>query len=80
MINEQGLADAVDRLREGESVLGVTCDDVYRSMAKDESFTLGLFESVHQGDTVFNFGEFFVKCASDLLREACRAKQEVSNA
>lgn len=77
-INEQELAEAVDRLREGEQVLGVTCDDVYRNMASDESFTLGLFESVHQGDAVFNFDEFFVEVASDLLKEALRAKQEVS--
>ena len=77
-INEQELAEAVDRLREGERVLGVGCDDVYRNMATDECFTLGLFESVHQGDTVFNFDEFFVEVASDLLKEALRAKQEVN--
>ena len=46
-------------ISEGGQALGVSCDDVYRNMATDESFTLGLFESVHQGDTVFNFDEFF---------------------
>lgn len=76
MINEQELAEAVERLREGEQVFGLNCDDVYRSMAKDEAFTLAIFEGVHHGDTVFNFDEFFVLRASDLLSEAYRTKLE----
>lgn len=76
MINEQELAEAIDRLREGETVIGINRDDVYTRMIVDRYFTIGIFEGVHQGDTVFNFDEFFVETATDLLREAYRAKLE----
>lgn len=77
MINEQELAEAVERLREGEQVLGVSDDDVLRAMRGNYSF-VHILLSAHLGgsDTKEFFEEKFNEIARYELREAYRTKLE----
>lgn len=78
MINEQELAEAVDRLREGEIVLGVSCEDVYRSMYRKEKLIMVMMSDIHGGNKFLldGFLAAFSTCAESILREAYRTKLE----
>lgn len=77
MINEQELAEAVERLREGDdSGLLVKYYRVLGRMV-DESFGADLIYSLFEGgDASSLFEEKFDEIATDLLREAYRTKLE----
>jgi|GEM_PF-3205175 hypothetical protein len=80
MINEQELADAVERLREGDdNGLLVKYRDVIADMATDNKQVEIILDSVMDGSTeiAVNFiGELFEDTADMLLREAYRTKLE----
>ena len=79
MINEQELDEAVDRLREGERVLGITAEDITTIMSRNHSFSLIVFNLMLEEVSVSGlFEEKFNEIARYELREALRAKQEVS--
>lgn len=76
-INEQELAEAVDRLREGDDVLGVTHDHVLSGLAKRESFVEILLDELFcVSEAQEYFERKFNEAASELLREAYRTKLE----
>lgn len=75
-INEQELADAVERLRDGEQVLGVTCDDVYAQMATDRELLQAAFEHYHNTAKDVSFEGVFSQDAESILHEAYRTKLE----
>lgn len=80
MINEQELSEAVDRLREGERVMGITAEDITTIMSRNHSFSLIVFSLMLEEASVSGlFEEKFNEIARYELREALRAKQEVSN-
>lgn len=76
-INEQELSEAVDRLREGETVLGISCDDVYRQMLKDENLAMNIMETIHQWGSYVTFDVKFCNAVESMLREVLRTKQEI---
>lgn len=80
MINEQELAEAVERLREGDdSGLLVKYRDVIADMATDNKQVEIILDSVMDGSTeiaVNLIGELFEDTAAMLLREAYRTKLE----
>lgn len=76
MINEQELAEAVERLREGETVLGVGCDDVYMQMATDIGLLQYVFEHFHNTAKDASFESMFSQDAESLLSESYRTKLE----
>ena len=82
-INQQELADAIDRLREGDdSGLLVKYRDVIADMATDKKQIEMILDSVMDGSTEIAanlIGELFEDTAAMLLTEALRAKQEVEN-
>lgn len=77
-INEQELADAVERLREGEQVMGVTQECVFKKMIGNHSLMIAVLEGLHEDNSMsFDaFHECFDSYATDLLREAYRTKLE----
>lgn len=80
MINEQELAAAVDRLREGEQVLGISDCSICHKMSQSESFVaMMFFELANKSNVQEMFEEKFNEIARYELHEALRAKQEVSN-
>ena len=70
------LDEAIQAVSEGGQALGVTCEDVYKHMAKDENFLMRLFTAIHAVEYPFNFEKFFEESATHLLNEALRAKLE----
>lgn len=81
MINEKELAEAVDRLREGDdNGLLVKQEDAFRAMSKDGDFLVAIFAAVHEGEVGFaideSFDDKFNESAAELLREAYRTKLE----
>lgn len=80
MINEQELAQAVERLREGDdNGLLVKYRDVIADMATDNKQVEIILDSVMDGSTeiaVNLIGELFEDTAAMLLREAYRTKLE----
>ena len=70
------LEEAIQTVSEGGQTLGVTCEDVYKHMAKDEQLLVSVFEAAHGMEYVFNFDKFFEDSATHLLNEALRAKLE----
>ena len=82
MINEQELSEAVDRLREGDdNGLLVKHDEVLLAMRTNSFLTSTILVklSEYDNDIQVYFDEKFNESATDLLREAIRAKQEVDN-
>lgn len=77
-INEQELAQAVDRLREGETVLGVSHECVFKKMICNHQLMITVLEGLHEDNSMsFDaFHECFDDYATDLLREAYRTKLE----
>lgn len=76
-INEQELDDAVDRLREGETVLGVNPDDVLIKMMNDLVFRNEVMAKLYCIEEPQEYFERkFNEVATDLLREAYRTKLE----
>lgn len=76
-INEQELADAIERLREGETVLSVSDSDVFSVIMANgcaAQILIKLYEN--NSDTQVYFEEKFNEVASDLLREVYRTKLE----
>lgn len=79
MINEQELAEAVDRLREGEAVLGVSYINVLDAIYSDVELSLRILHLLGEEDLEGAKGAFeyeFNAIAKDKLREAYRAKLE----
>lgn len=78
MINEQELAEAVDRLREGDFCgLMVTEDDVMSRML-DDGIGMDLLDAFFTGEDVSAIFETkFDRVARKLLREAYRTKLEL---
>lgn len=77
-INEQELAEAIETISEGGQALGVSCEDVYRKMLSNDSFTMKMMEEIHAWNSCVDFHSKFISVATDLLTEALRAKQEVN--
>ena len=76
-INEKELAEAVDRLREGESVMGVSDDDIVRIMNASISFTQELLNMhLEKSGADALFEERFNAVAKSLLAEALRTHKE----
>lgn len=76
-INEQELAEAVERLREGEQVMGINADNVLISMMNDLVFRNEVVARLYCLDEPQEyFEEKFNEAAADLLREAYRTKLE----
>lgn len=78
-INQQELAEAVETISEGGQALGVSCEDVYLGMAKDEDFIIELMKNVHFWRSLESFDSKFDSIAASMLTEALRAKKEVDN-
>lgn len=77
MINEQELAAAVERLREGEAVMGITAEDITTIMSRKHSFNFIIFSLMLDEVSVRGmFEEKFDEIATELLREAYRTKLE----
>lgn len=73
MINEQELSDAVDRLREGEQVLGVNSDHVIDAIYSSPANTGKLLYLLHENDSEAAqeyFERKFNEAATGLLRQA----------
>jgi hypothetical protein len=79
MINEQELAETIETISEGGQALGVSCEDVYRAMLKDDVFTIRMMEGIHTCNSFVGFRRKFMEVSESLLIEALRAKQEVNN-
>lgn len=80
MINEQELVEAIDRLREGEQVLGITAELICSKVRSSEPFIAIMMALLFEQSNVQQYFENeFNKIARYELREALRAKQEVSN-
>lgn len=77
-INEQELAEAIETIFEGGQALGVSCEDVYRAMLKDDAFTIRMMEGIHAWNSFVGFRRKFMEVSESLLVEALRAKQEVN--
>ena len=78
-INQQELAEAIEAIQEGGQALGVSCEDVYRYMAKHDHILFAVFEAAHCEELLAGFDYMFDRAAEHLLTEALRAKQEVEN-
>lgn len=81
MINEQELAEAVERLREGETVMGITQESVFKKMIGNQELIIAVLEWFHE-DNSMSFdalNERFDNYAADLLLEELRANQEVNS-
>jgi len=77
MINEQELAESVDRLREGEQVLGLNLGSICYMMSKQEPFVaIILSKLAGQSSAQEVFEEKFNEIARYELREAYRTKLE----
>ncbi|QDP61722.1 MAG: hypothetical protein Unbinned4466contig1000_34 [Prokaryotic dsDNA virus sp.] len=79
MINEQELAEAVDRLREGESVMGVGYINVLDDICSDVELSLRILHSLGEEDLEGAKGTFefeFNRIAKGMLREALRTHKE----
>lgn len=77
MINEQELAEAVDRLREGENVIGVSYIEVLDSIYSDVDLSLRVLHLLGEQDTEGAQGLFefhFNEAARELLIQAEGAK------
>ena len=80
-VNEQELAEAIETISEGGQALGVSCEDVYREMIRNEKLMLTMMEDIHgKNKLVFDgfFAAFNIHCEYMLL-EALHAKKEVDN-
>lgn len=76
-INEQELAQAVERLREGEQVMGLSDSDVFSAIMTNGCAAQILIKlSENSSDTQVYFEEKFNETAADLLRESYRTKLE----
>lgn len=76
-INEQELAEAVDRLREGESVMGVTDDKILAKMLESKPFlTVLLSNHLCENNPQRKFEKKFNEIARYELREALRTHKE----
>ena len=74
------LHEAIDAVMEGGQALGVTCDDVYRKMLKNEGLMLDILKDIHSGEELVFDGvhAVLIEYVKDMLIEAEKAKQEVS--
>ena len=78
-INEQELAEAVDRLREGETVMGVSYEEVLNSIYLDVKFSMKILRLLGDDypDGAKSFFElYFNKKAKSKLTEALRTHKE----
>jgi len=50
MINEKELAEAVERLREGEAVMGLSYDKVMESVMHNDSFVYEILDDLLNGN------------------------------
>ncbi len=78
MINEQELAEAVERLREGDdNGLLVKQEEVFKALIENKTFLVNLFDSViDENEPKEYFDEKFGIAARVKLREAYRTKLE----
>ncbi len=77
MTNEQELAEAVDRLREGEAVMDLNLGSICYMMSKQEPFVaVVLSKLADQSSAQEVFEEKFNEIARYELREAYRTKLE----
>ncbi|MEC9061516.1 MAG: hypothetical protein VYC55_07905 [Pseudomonadota bacterium] len=77
MTEQEQLAEAVDRLREGEQVMGLSDGDVFSAIMTNGCAAQILIKlSENSSDTQVYFEEKFNEAAADLLREAYRTKLE----
>lgn len=81
MINQQELSEAIETISEGGQALGVSCEDVYRSMMGNEKLMFAVMQDIlSEEELVFHdFFSAFENYAESMLTEALRAKQEVEN-
>ena len=70
------LDEAIQEVSEGGQALGVTCEDVYKHMAKDESLLIEVFTWAHATGYIIDFDIKLEESATHLLNEALRAKLE----
>lgn len=70
------LEEAIQVVSEGGQALGVTCEDVYKHMLRDERLMLRMLDSIHAWNSFTDFTYEFDKKAEHLLNEALRAKLE----
>ena len=78
-INEQELAQAVDRLREGETVMGLSYDKVMESAMHNDSFVYEILDDLLNGNLQMAKDEIdslFDRNAESMLRELYRTKLE----
>ena len=76
-INEQELAEAVDRLREGESVMGVNIGSICYMMSQHDSLMAIILSKLADQSSVQElFEEKFNEIARYELREALRTHKE----
>ena len=78
-INEQELSEAVDRLREGETVMGVGYINVLDDIYSDVELSLRILHLIGEEDLEGVKGTFeyeFNRRARGMLRETLRANQE----
>ena len=76
-INEQELAQSVDAVREGESVLGVTHESIMIRMTSDNRFMESLIDTLFEmSDAQPLFEGKFDRIARALLTEALRTHKE----
>lgn len=79
MINEQELAETVDRLREGEQVMGLSYDKVMESAMHNDSFVYEILDDLLNGNLKMAKDEIeslFNRNADSMLRELYRTKLE----
>jgi hypothetical protein len=72
------LEQAIETITEGGQALGVSCEDVYREMAKDEKAMALTLAAIHEdcANLQYAFTAGFELMAKSLLKEALRTKQE----
>nr|WP_283647424.1 hypothetical protein [Alteromonas macleodii] len=79
MINEKELAEAVERLREGEAVMGLSYDKVMESVMHNDSFVYEILDDLLNGNLQMGKDEIeslFDRNAESMLRELYRTKLE----
>lgn len=76
-INEKELAEAVERLREGEVVMGIGEQVIFMAMTQNLTFMTNIIYKLSNGDSAQEmFEEKFNEIARYELREAYRTKLE----
>jgi hypothetical protein len=70
---------AIETITEGGEALGVSCEDVYRAMARDEKAMVLTLEAIHQdcANLQYAFTAGFELMAKSLIKEAQRANLEL---